>query len=179
MQSELEHVLTHFHKAGVLSYLDRHPAGFDTALQLLVEGNKPISWRAAWLINNCMDANDNRIQPFLRDLIQLLPKSPDNLQREVLKIILQMKVDEDLEGLLFDYCIEIWKGISKQSSVRFYAFKTLVMISQKHKALSGEIVSFTQSYYTDSLSQGVKAGIYKMTRAVTKDWKAGQSLDFD
>lgn len=167
MISALEHILTHSYKADMISYLHAHPEDFEEAIQLAISDKQPYAWRAAWLLWSCMEVNDLRIQAYLPKMVDCIKSKDDDHQRELFKILLQMELSEENEGMLFSECTHIWKQINKKPSVRLTAFKVMVKIGKKYPDLSQEIIYLTQDQYLDTLSQAVKKSIGKMLKAFT------------
>ena len=164
METALENILTNEYKDGMISFMDAHPEVFKEAIELAISNKQPYSWRAAWLLWSCMDENDLRIRGYIQNIIDSLPEKKDGHQRELLKILLVMDLDEEQEGFLFDVCITIWEQINKKPSVRFTAFKFIIKIAKKHPDLFYEIAFLTQSQYLDSVSPGLKESIFRMTK---------------
>ena len=166
METALEKILTHSHRVTMELYVESHPESFDELVQLAIGDKQPYSWRAAWLLWSCIEPNDKRIRKHMKEMIHILPKRKDNQKRELLKILELMKIDEKLEGLLYDHCIAIWEKLDKQPSVRLNAFKILIKISKQHPDLLKEIISITQTQYTESLSSGVNKSLHKMLQKI-------------
>jgi hypothetical protein len=131
METELEKVLMNFYKEEMILYLASHPETFEEAIHLAVTDKQSYSWRAAWLLWSCLEENDGRIKKHIPRIISCLKDKGDGHQRELLKILFIMDIDEEFEGILFDHCIRIWEKINKKPSVRYNAFKLIVKISRK------------------------------------------------
>ena len=56
-----------------------------------------------------------------------------------------------MRAVLFDTCIEIWKQIEKNPSVRFNVLKFIIKIVVKHPELYQEISFLIQDQYLESL----------------------------
>ena len=166
METKLESVLTHSHKEDMINYMRLHEDEYEKLLNLAIADKQPYSWRAAWLLWSCMDENDTRLKDKVNIILDVLPEKAYNQQRELLKILQLMDIEEEYEGLLFDHCIILWKDISKQASVRYNAFKILVKMVQKYPELSSEISFLTGKQYTDSLSPGAKKSISKIMKGI-------------
>ncbi len=164
METALEQVLTTFYKTGMISYLAEHPEDFEEAIQLAISNKQPYSWRAAWLLWSYMEKNDPRIKKHINSIINSIPSKKDGHQRELIKILQQMELDDEQEGFLFDACITLWEKISKKPSVRYVAFNTIVSLAKKYPDLSHELVFLTQDHYLDALSPGVKNAVQRMIR---------------
>ena len=169
MESELEKILTGNYKAEMILYLKQHSEAFEEAILLALSDKKPYSWRAAWILWSSMDYNDKRIQTYVQKIIEILPSKTDNIKRELMMILQRMEIDEDLEGKLFDICLNIWEQTDKQASVRHNAFRLIVKIAKKHPELLKEIIFLTESQYLESLSNGVKRAVLKLLANIQTD----------
>ena len=164
METNLEYILTNSYKNGSISYIKENPEEFDELFQLTLADKQPYSWRAAWLLENCINENDERIQNHVEELIDIIPKRKDGQVRGIMMILLKMEIHEDIEGKLFDYCINIWEQIGKQPSIRINAFKLILKIMKKHPELSNEIEFLIQPHFLETLSPGVKHSVNRLIK---------------
>ena len=148
----------------MISFMASHSEYFEEAVALAISDKQPYSWRAAWLLFACMEENDWRIRRHLTDIISSITDRKDGHQRELLKILLRMELNEEQEGLLFDLCAGLWENINKTSSVRITAFKFIAKMATKYPELSNEIAGLTQDRYLDSLSPGIKRSVSRMLK---------------
>ncbi len=111
-----------------------------------------------------MEENDERIQVNIKNIINSVTSKQDGHQRELIKILLQMELNDEQEGYIYNICVDVWEKINKNPSVRFTAFKFIIKIANKHPDLFNEITLLVQDQYLDSLSSGVKSSIYKMIK---------------
>lgn len=149
METKLEQVLTHSHKERMILYLRKYPEDFEEAIELAIADKQPYSWRAAWLLWSVMDENDGRLQDNAKRIVKVIPNRKYNQQRELLKILYKLEINEKLEGLLFDECVTLWKNINIQASVRYNALKILVKMVKKYPDLSSEIIFLTRNQYVN------------------------------
>ena len=147
MESTLEHKLLNSYKDEMISFMDAHPEFYKEEVELAISDKQPYSWRAAWLLWSCMEENDKRIQKYIKSIVDTLETKDDGHQRELLKILLQMELKEEYEGILFNICMDIWEQINKTPSVRINALKFIIKIAKKHPELSREITFLTQDNY--------------------------------
>lgn len=132
------------------------------AIQVALSKQQPQAWRATWILAHCTTKNDARIRPYLSDFIQNIINQKDGHQRETLKIIDKMILDEEQEGILFDICMSTWENISKSSSVRYLAFKFIYKTCHKYPELNGELTFISQDHYLETLSPGIQKIIKKI-----------------
>jgi len=162
MQTRLENVLASFYKDGMIEYLSSHPGDMEEAIRLALGDKQPFSWRAAWLLWSCMAENDPLVRPYVSEMIRVLPAKMDGHQRELLKILSMMDIPEELEGLLFDHCVKLWEGIQKRPSIRYTAFCTMLKLIKKYPDLAHEMAFYSQDFYLETLSPGIKNAIRRM-----------------
>lgn len=167
METSLEYILGNFHKPEMVNYLAEHPDDFQEAIALAISDKQPYSWRAAWLLWSCMEKDDPRIREHIPAIISAIKSLPDGHQRELMKILQLMELEEEHEGVLFDICASIWEKILKKPSVRYNAFITMVKIAEKYPELLNDLGFLAQTQYLETLSPGVKRGIYKMLEKIT------------
>jgi hypothetical protein len=161
MSETLRSVLIRRRKSEMVEFMNNHPGSFDQAIKLALENEDNLSWRATWLVAGVMEKDDQRVRPFIQKIIEVLPDRDDGHQRELLKILLKMELDEDFESLLFDISVTLWEQVRKQSSVRYYAFQGMMKVVEKYPELKNEVLSLAQPHFVNTLSPGVRKGIYK------------------
>ncbi len=164
METKLEYVLTHAHKAEMVSFMHSHPEHYEEAITLAISNKQPYAWRAAWLLWSCIDTNDFRLQKHIQKILDNIPNKSDGHQRELIKILMEMKLSEEQEGYLYDLCVTLWKQTTKKPSVRFTAFRYISELAHKYPDLYTEIVLLTQKRYLETLSPGVRRSILKMIK---------------
>ncbi|MEH0158330.1 hypothetical protein V6R21_30015 [Limibacter armeniacum] len=166
METSLTQLLAQRHtKEEMISFLKLYQDQFVDAIKVAVTDEQPLAWRATWLIGHCMNTNDSRVEPFKDKIIDTIPFRPDGHQRELLKLLQKIDLNEEQETKLLDICIAIWEKVGKSASVRITAFKFIATIAQKYPELKNEIEFMTQSHYTDPLSAGIKRQFEKLVKA--------------
>ncbi len=141
--------------------MNSHPEFYDEAIDLAVADKHPYSWRAAWLLWSCIDKNDPRVQNHIQRILDNIRTKSDGHQRELIKILLEMYLDEEQEGYLYDLCVSLWKQTDKKPSVWFTSFKCIQKVVRKYPDLTNELVLLTQAKYLDTLSPRVRRSILK------------------
>lgn len=162
MESVLKQKLMSSYKDEMISFMKAHPEYFEEAVELAVSDKQPYSWRAAWLLWSVIEENDQRIKKFIKRIVNSAKTKSDSHQRELLKILLMIELDEKYEGVLFDICLGIWEQINKAPSVRVNALKLIVKIANKHPELKQEISFLAQDHYLESFSPGAKHSVKKI-----------------
>ena len=150
------------YKDEMISFMNAHPEYFEEAVALAVSDKQPYSWRAAYVLWSVIGENDRRLQKHIKKIVNAIKTKSDGHQRELLKILFIMELDERYESALFDICLNIWEQINKTPSVRVNALKFIVKIAKKHPELSKEIAFLTQDHYLESLSPGARHSVGKL-----------------
>ena len=159
MESVFEHKLLSSYKKEMISYMADHPEAFKEAIELAVSNKQPYAWRAAYVLWSVIKENDVRIRKHIKKIVNVVKDKNDGHQRELLKILLMMELDEKYESKLFDICMNLWEQINKAPSVRVNAFKFILKIAKKHPELKQEISFLTQDHFMESLSPGARHSI--------------------
>lgn len=145
-------------------YLQENPDQFEEMVSEIYNEDIEIAWRAAWITGHGLEKNDKRLIPHVDNLIELIPDKRDGLQREVLKLLMKMDLDDDQEGFLFDICMTIWEKVNKSPSVRMTAFQFIAKTVEKYTDLKHEISFITQSQYSETLSPGIRKSFERMVQ---------------
>ncbi|PKR79704.1 hypothetical protein CW751_13790 [Brumimicrobium salinarum] len=160
-KTPLENILINSKKEKMLKYIRTHPTDFKELIDLALSNQQPFSWRAAWLLHNCMDKNDLRIHAYVSTIIDRLTMFSDGHQRNLLNILLKMEVPEENEGLLYDSSVKIWLDLKKQSSVRSKAFEVIFQLAMRYPELRQEVSAMTDKRFVDALSAGIRKSVQR------------------
>lgn len=161
MIASLEQALLTRYKDKIFAYMKEHPEDFEEALQLAVSNQPHLSWRATWLVFHFMKPNDKQVKPYINPFLELFPSLKDGHQREVLKVLSKMNLNDEQEGRVYDFAVSEWEHIKKSPALRYTAFKTMVKMAKKYPELINEIKVLSQPQYINSLSPGIKKSILR------------------
>ncbi|MGB0346063.1 MAG: hypothetical protein ACPGGA_01185 [Balneolaceae bacterium] len=165
----LDIVLSKFFKKDVFNFMNQFPEEFESIVVLTITDEKPICWRAAWVVQTFMEQDDERVQPYVDAILQIIPQKEDGHQRELLKILAQMNLNDDRESILYDECVAIWESVRKKPGTRYFAFQQMVKMVEKYPELMQEIHAVTQPQHINTLSPGVRQGVVKLIQQLNKD----------
>ncbi len=153
-------------KSEMLAYFMEHPNMFSELVESSLAVNENTAWRSALLVGHLIKKNDIRIEAFVDQYIDVLPKVSDGHQRQIFVILEKMKITEAQEGKLFNYCMDIWESVHKIPSTRIRAFWMMEKISENYKELQEELKHFVTPYFTETLSPGIKKYMFKKCNVV-------------
>jgi hypothetical protein len=169
METKLEHILTSTYKNEMIAYLNNHPEDFEEAINLAASDKQPYAWRAAWLLWSCMEENDIKLQGHVKKLVNVISKKGDGHQRELLKILQKMELDEEDESVLFSVCMDLWEKNNKRPSVRYTAFVFMHRMVSKYPDLLPEIKLIAGDPYLDSLTPGIKMTVSRILSSLQNE----------
>lgn len=153
-------------KDEMVAYMDTHPESFEEGIKMILANKQPLAWRAAWLIGDRMLENDKRLRKYKRQMMEVLTVANEGMQREVIKILYNMELNDKEEGKMFEHSVSLWKNIKIRPAVRFYAFKMLLKLADKYKELVPEVKLLASKEYIESLSPGVGRSVAKLVKAM-------------
>jgi hypothetical protein len=96
-------------------------------------------WRAAGLLFDSMEPKEEGVQPFVDRILGAIPGKRDGHQRELLKLLRKLVLDDDQAGRLFAYAVEFWEDKSLDPAVRYYAFACMLDTAERFPELVPEI----------------------------------------
>ncbi len=166
MNTPLEDILVNAYAPEMEAYLIAHPEDFSEAIDLATGDRERYSWRAAWLLSNCMKNNDERVRASLDRLIAAMPGKPDGHWRELMKIVSKMRLNDEQEGRLFDMAMQQWTNPDKQSSVRWKAFEFIAAMVEKYPELAEEVKLVLRPDLIDPLSPGIRKSVSRNAKKI-------------
>ena len=155
----LDIVLSKFFKKDVFNFMNQFPEEFESIVALTITDEKPICWRAAWVVQTFMEQDDERVQPYVDAILQIIPQKEDGHQRELLKLVINKNLTDEEEGRLFEVCIRIWKDIHKKPGTRSYAFQCIDNITTIYPELRNELMGLFGPEYLETLSPAIRKTI--------------------
>lgn len=166
MNTPLEDILANAYANEMEAYLKAHPEAFSEAIDLAVLDRERLSWRAAWIVGNCMERDDKRLRASLDRLIASMPEKPDGHWRELMKIVAAMRLNDEQEGRVFEMAMQQWLDPDKQASVRWKAFQFMASMVDKYPELAEEVKLVLRPDLIDSLSPGVRRSVSRAAKRI-------------
>jgi len=154
--SPLKQILLQGYKNHMIEFLHNNPECIDEAFDLALGNNQPFSWRSAWLLSDCLEKNDIRLNDYIIPILNVIKEKEAGHQRELLKLLLLATLNEETTGLVFDISVKFWSDIKNIPSLRFTALKAMVQIAKIIEDLKIEIHFLLDEYYLKSLSPGIR-----------------------
>lgn len=162
--TELEEQLYRSYKVSMEEWFISHPEHFDEAMRLAISDTPTFAWRSAWLISNCISYNDKRVKKYLPQIINSIENKKDGHQRELIKILLQIDIDEKIAAPLYDICVRLWEKITSKPSIRIVAFRMILKISKKYPEFKQEIPLLLREHFIATLSPGIRNSLNRLMK---------------
>ncbi len=125
------------------------------------------AWKAAWLLNQVLKQKELRLEDRVIIICNAVPGKSSGHKRELLKLLENVELSEENEGLIFDTAITCWEDLGAQSSCRMVAFRLMLSVGKNHAELIHEIQSFCDARYLKGLSHGIKNSILLRLKALS------------
>jgi len=96
--------------------------------------------RAAFTISMIGSSNPQMFEPYIESMLSRLDANVhDAVVRCILQIFQEMEFPEDLEGLIFDKCMNYLISPKYPAAFRVYAMNILVNLCEKYPELKAEV----------------------------------------
>ena len=96
---------------------------------------------------NIADSNIDLLLPYIPKMIDNYANAPhDSYKRNVVRILQFVDIPEDLEGKVFDICLEEFCNTKTATAIRVFSITVLVNICEKHPELKQEVLPILMDY---------------------------------
>jgi hypothetical protein len=113
---------------------------FDTAVKIGLTKEKPYCWRCAWIIFKAAEKKPELLNAYIGPIINSLNnfKYDSQIGGFLKCLTYAIEIEEDLLGILTDYCIKIIYDTQRPSHNKYYAMQLLLRIAKKYPDLARE-----------------------------------------
>jgi hypothetical protein len=102
---------------------------------------------ASFPIITIADNNIELLLPYIEKMVAKYKSAPhDAFKRNVMRTLQFVDIPEDLEGKVYDLCIEEFCNIKSPTAIRVFGLTVLCNICQKHPELSQELLPLLIDY---------------------------------
>ncbi len=139
-------------------------------MEIAMEGNGTVNWRAAWLADRFTFENPELLHPYARKLISNLPTiTHSGKKRQFLRLIACIPVDPESAGFLFDYCQKLLFIPDEKTAVKVYAMQILYNISRQEPELKGEVIQTLEQVIDQFSGAGIVASARNTVNRLMKE----------
>lgn len=124
---------------------------------LIYSENPRIAWHAAWIIDHVSEADPQKLEIFVPEMIDRLPHLKSSaLKRHFTRMLLSQRIPEDKMGLLVDVLYNLLSP-AEAIAVRANALQLLLNITLIVPELQSELISVTETILEEELTPGMKS----------------------
>ena len=117
------------------------PEYFKELMQCFLSNEYRLAQRAAWSVSWAAKKNPELIQPYLKDLVEQLPRKDvhDAVIRNSVRILQQIEVPESLHGKLMNCCFGFIESLSTPVAIKAFSLTTLFNLSKFYPEIKNEL----------------------------------------
>lgn len=124
--------------------------------------------RAAWPLGIIGEQKPHLLIPYLPKMLDNLKTNPkDAVIRNTVRTFQFVDIPEELEGKVYDVCMDYLIDLKQPIAIRAFAMTTLANIAEKHEALQEELLEVIKEYF-DIGSAGFKSRAKKIIKRFSK-----------
>jgi hypothetical protein len=139
---------------------------FAQIYRLIYCDNPRISWHAAWVIDHVSEADPCRLEPYVTELIDQLPKLKSSaLKRHFTRMINRHTIPEERLGKLIDVLYNLLSPV-EATAVRANAIEILLKIALSEPALRDELILVTEAMLEEKNTPGMISKGKKVLRSL-------------
>ena len=151
-------------RQALIKYLKDNPQEKVVLFDIAVNEDMPLGWRAAWMLRHIASPNEPLFKTFLPMAVNSIHLFDDSKQREWLKIVSKLDVPQELQGILYDHCVNVWLDISKHAALRISAFQWIARMVSIYPDLISEVKLLMAPEYVDALTPGIQGTFKKLIK---------------
>jgi 8-oxo-dGTP diphosphatase len=156
-----------------------NPAIFTKLFEYSCSGDSKLAFRASWTLTKVGDRYPEIFDPYLHQLIDILPKvDNEGVERCFLRIISlssMEKIDEKHRGLLADYCFGALNSGESAIAIKVYSMEILYNLSVIYPQLANELAVSIRLLMEDGSAAIVSRGNSILKKITTISLDQGSS----
>jgi|GEM_PF-739103 len=134
--------------------------------KLIYCDNPKIAWHAAWVIDHASEEQPLKLEIFVPEMIDHLPKLTSSaLKRHFTRMLLSQKLPEHQLGIVVDTLYRLTSP-TEAVAVRANSLQLLHNISLLLPELQPELISVTESMLEEELTPGMKSKARRILRSL-------------
>ena len=142
--------------------------------EIYLSDQEPVSRRAAWIIDTASERNPEWIEPYISQLIDLLPSfQHDGMKRHGLRMISRCTVPEEKSAELVNICFQWLLSPSEAVAAKFFCMHILYDFSLKMPEMKHELIDSIEFQMEEgtpgfkSIGKKILAKLYRETARKT------------
>lgn len=125
----------------VVLFVGNDESRFVELMSLVLANKKLLSQRAAWPMSLIVLDYPFLFESYFESIITLIrqPNVHDSIVRNSLKILAEIPVPDQFQGIVVDICLEFILDPQKPTGIKAFAITSLQNICRQHPALASEV----------------------------------------
>lgn len=158
----------------VIEIVLNKPHLFDDLFAMVIQNEEPISRRAIWALDHCVEKDPKLMLPKIQTLIEAFPNfKHDGLKRHSLRILRNYEIPEEKFIVMVDLCFGLLHSHKESIAVKVHAMDILYSLSEKEPGLKPELTAAIE-YQLHEASAGLKNHSEKLLNKIYRE-KLGDS----
>ncbi|NJK98362.1 MAG: hypothetical protein HC905_28670 [Bacteroidales bacterium] len=125
----------------IVGMVEADPGLFAQLVKLTLQPNVVLAQRASWVLTHCCDKMPSLLFPHFEELIFASPHfAHTGIRRNVLRMISMQKIPENLQGYIFDLCLQWVISKKEPVAVKVHAMEILAGIASEQPDLKNEVI---------------------------------------
>lgn len=153
----------------VADIVTKRPELVSELWEIYLAVEEPVSRRAAWIIDTASENKPEWVEPFLPQLIAILPEfNHDGLKRHALRMIARMPFPAGTEGELLTISFEWLATTTESVAVKMYCIQILYRLSANEPDILQELYDTIEFQMADG-TPGFRSIGNKIMQQIDKD----------
>ncbi len=154
----------------IVAMVMEDPVLINQLVRFTIQGNIKVSQRASWVLTHCCDLDPELLTPHLEELLVASPNFlHSGVRRNVLRMFVNQPIPEQLQGILYDLCIQWIISKKEPIAVKANAMDILANLAVEQPDFKNEVVPLIMDIIPHG-SAGIKAkGINMLRKLGLKD----------
>lgn len=132
----------------IVNYIGDSKVRMKALMHFFFHENWRLNQRASWPVGLIGTEKPNLLSPFVEQMLDNLQTAKhDAVIRNTIRTFQYMEVSEDVEGKLYDICMNYLIDLKQAVAIRCFSMVVLSNIARKHSALQEELVTVVREFY--------------------------------
>ena len=121
---------------------------FQSIIEIVREGETTPTMKASWVLAKAVEIKPELVQEFSAELLQLLlDEKQSNVQRELIKVVMPLKLSDEEEGRFLDLCFRLVMKADSDIAVKYNGLLVIEKSLKKYPDLTDEYLLALESSY--------------------------------
>lgn len=151
---------------GMVDFFLQNPDKIPELIECCMDPSDSVDMRATWILNYLAGKDQSLVQPYLQDLVSYMAGDVHTgVKRHVMRLFEDIDIPEELEGILYDHCIEFILNPKLPVAVPAFAMTVGTKICIKYPELIEEFLEVCRTLSV-SESPAIKVRLKRVIKAL-------------